>query len=113
MISLDFTIKVFSFTYREGFVESNEDEDLATLLTSHISSNVSLSSSVVLVIRRSMPWKSFLREMTCQKVDDTMDFEVTTVMCSFYQYHREDCKCLLLSQVKFSYSMRTVDDKGP
>ncbi|CAB3985607.1 G2 M phase-specific E3 ubiquitin- ligase-like isoform X2 [Paramuricea clavata] len=64
--------------------------DVALLLNNHIGSVLLFSASVVLVIRRSKPWKSYIREMTQQNVDDTMDFEV-----------------------KFTDSMETVDDKGP
>ena len=35
-----------------------------------------LAKTVVFIIRRSKPWKSFMREMMQHKVDDCMDFEV-------------------------------------
>jgi hypothetical protein len=50
--------------------------DVALLLNNHIGSILLFSAYVVLVIRRSKPWKSYIREMTQQNVDDTMDFEV-------------------------------------
>lgn len=66
----------FFFVYRDGTPPCDKVLDVATLLRNHITSNVLLAKTVVFIIRRSKPWKSFMREMKQHKVDDCMDFEV-------------------------------------
>ena len=60
--------------------------DVAELLRNHTSA-IFFTKSVVFIIRRSRPWKSFIREMTQQNVDDTMDFEVFIVCISRCYYN--------------------------
>ena len=95
-----FLMKLFYFISRDDFVQIDDVQDLATLLMNHISSAVSLSASVTLVIRRNKPWKSFIREMTSQKVNDAMDFEVMnfTVLrfITFYGIHNLNANYQLL-----------------
>ena len=59
---------------------------VAELLKNHTSA-ISFTKSVVLIIRRSRPWKSFIREITQQNVDDTMEFEVFIVCISRCYYN--------------------------
>ncbi|XP_028408712.1 G2/M phase-specific E3 ubiquitin-protein ligase-like [Dendronephthya gigantea] len=75
---------------REEIPPCEDVLDVAALLRSHFTSNVLLSKTVTFVIRRSKPWKSFMRNVMDNKFDDSMNFEV-----------------------KFSDSMETVDDHGP
>ena len=64
------------FVYRVETPPCDEVLDVATLLRNHITTTVLLTKTVVFIIRRSKPWKSFMREMMQHKVDDSMDFEV-------------------------------------
>jgi len=55
------------------------DVPVAALLQVHVSSRI-LFKSARMVIRRSRPWKSFLKEMQEQNVDDSVDFEVCIIL---------------------------------
>ena len=72
---LDIDYFLFSFDRNET-PPCDEVLDVATLLRNHITSNVLLAKTVVFIIRRSKPWKSFMREVMQHRLDDSMDFEV-------------------------------------
>jgi hypothetical protein len=67
---------IIFFFYRDDIPLCDDVLDVAMLLQNHISSALSLTKPVILIIRRSKPWRSFIKEMAQQKVDDTMNFEV-------------------------------------
>ena len=68
--------------------------DVATLLRNHITTTVLLTKTVVFIIRRSKPWKSFMREMMQHKVDDSMDFEVFL----FRNFHCNCCNKFIVTE---------------
>ena len=71
------------------FISCHKDDivlDVAELLRNHTSA-IFFTRSVVFIVQRFRPWKSFITEMTQQNVDDTMDFEVITVCISRCYYN--------------------------
>ena len=89
----DLLHRIRTFVYRVETPPCDEVLDVATLLRNHITTTVLLTKTVVFIIRRSKPWKSFMREMMQHKVDDPMDFEIF----SFRNFH---CSCC--NKVRFN-----------
>ena len=64
----DLLHRIRTFVYRVETPPWDEVLDMATLLRNHITTTVLLTKTVVFIIRRSKPWKSFMREMMQHEV---------------------------------------------
>ena len=65
------------------FISCYKDDivlDVAELLRNHTSA-IFFTKSVTFIIRRSRPCKRFIKEMTQQNVDDTIDFDEVFIVC--------------------------------